>query len=140
MVLYAESSAVLAWLLGEPGSDAVLHALRDAEHVVSSALTSVECSRALTRARMLERLTRLQELAALQLFDQLESTWHIQALDSRVTARAREPMPGDPVRTLDALHIASACTLRDAVGPVTILSRDTRVRMCAEGLGFQVLP
>jgi predicted nucleic acid-binding protein len=140
MVLYIESSAVLAWLLGEPPAKRILDILHAAEQVVSSALTPVECARGLTRARLLERLTSIQELAALQLLDQAESMWHIQELTAQVLARAREPMPGDPVRTLDALHIASAIVLRDGLGPISMLSLDARVRACATGLGFPVVP
>lgn len=140
MVLYIESSAVLAWLLGEPPAIRILDMLRTAEQVVSSSLTSVECARGLTRARLLERLTSIQELAALQLLDQAESGWHIQELNAHVLARARAPMPGDPVRTLDALHIASASVLRDGLGPISMLSLDARVRACATGLGFPVVP
>ncbi len=140
MVLYIESSAVLAWLLGEPPAIRILDMLRTAEQVVSSSLTSVECARGLTRARLLERLTSMQELAALQLLDQAESGWHIQELNAHVLARARAPMPGDPVRTLDALHIASASVLRDGLGPISMLSLDARVRACATGLGFPVVP
>ena len=140
MVVYIESSAVLAWLLGETAAVQILDILREAEHVVSSSLTSVECARGLTRARMLGRLTSMQELAALQLLDQAQSMWHIQELTAPVLARARAPMPGDPVRTLDALHIASASVLCDGLGPVSILSLDARVRVCATGLGFSVVP
>lgn len=140
MVVYAESSAVISWLLNEPPGASVLNILRSAERVVSSSLTSVECAKGLTRARVLGRVTTMEELAALQLFDGAESSWIIQDLDARVLARAREPMPADPVRTLDALHIATASVLRDGLGPITMLSLDDRVRMCAQGLGFTVLP
>ena len=140
MVVYAESSAIISWLLNEPLGPSVLECLRSAERVVSSSLTSVECARSLTRARVEGRMTTTQELAAQQLVDGVESSWVIQELDARVLARAREPMPGDPVRTLDALHIAAASVLRDGLGPITMLSLDNRVRMCAQGLGFTVLP
>ncbi len=140
MVIYAESSAVVAWLLNEPRGPSVLRAMHAAERVVSASLTSLECARALARARTDGRVTHTQELAALQLFDEAESSWIIQELDARVLARAREPMPGDPVRPLDALHIAAACVLRDGLGPITMLSLDDRVRLCASGLGFTVVP
>ena len=140
MVLYIESSAVLAWLLGEPRAIRILEPLRTADQVVSSSLTPVECARGLTRARMVDRLTSIQELAALQLLDQAESMWHIQELNAQVLLRARAPMPGDPVRTLDALHIATASVLRDGLGPISVLSLDARVRACATGLGFPVVP
>jgi hypothetical protein len=48
--LYAESSAVLAWLLGEPRSSEVAGALKDSAGVIASDLTLVECERVLIRA------------------------------------------------------------------------------------------
>lgn len=48
--LYAESSAVLAWLLGEARGEAVSQALAAASHVVASDLTVIECERVLIRA------------------------------------------------------------------------------------------
>lgn len=140
MVVYAESSAVLAWLIGESQGPQILRIFVSADRVVTSALTAVECARGLIRARDAGRLTAIQELAALQLLDQSESTWQIFSLSEQVLARARAPMPGDPVRTLDALHVATAAILRDALGPLSVLSLDNRVRMCAQGLGFTVLP
>ena len=50
MTLYAESSAVLAWLLGERPGDQVKAALSSADLVVASELTIIECTRALIRS------------------------------------------------------------------------------------------
>ena len=50
MNLYAESSAVLAWLFEEDAADSVEEAFDRAEGVVASDLTLVECDRALMRA------------------------------------------------------------------------------------------
>ncbi|WP_373061086.1 type II toxin-antitoxin system VapC family toxin [Gemmatimonas sp.] len=108
--------------------------------VVTSALTGVECARALMRARVLGRITHVEELAALQLLDRAESSWDVYALTDGVLERARATMSVDPVRMLDALHVATASALRDAVGPVAVLSLDERVRSCARALGFVVVP
>jgi len=48
--LYAESSAVLAWLLGEEGGHRVREVLRRAGLVMASDLTLIECDRVLIRA------------------------------------------------------------------------------------------
>jgi uncharacterized protein with PIN domain len=48
--LYAESSAVLAWLLDEPTAPAVRRLLGEAEVIVASDLTLIECDRVLLRA------------------------------------------------------------------------------------------
>ena len=45
MRLYAESSAVLAWLLGDAAADPIRTLLQQAELVVTSDLTLVECDR-----------------------------------------------------------------------------------------------
>lgn len=139
-IVYVESSALLAWLLGESTEQSIRQVLDGAERVVTSALTAVECARALTRARMLSRISPTQELAALQLLQQAEQSWDVYALTDPVLMRARLPMPGDPVRTLDALHVATMVALRESVGPVTVLSLDERVRACATMSGFVVAP
>ena len=50
MNIYAESSAVLAWLLGEETGHSVRQVLQHAELVMASDLTLVECDRVLIRA------------------------------------------------------------------------------------------
>ena len=57
MNLYAESSAVLAWLLDESTGTFVRQALSKAELVVASDLTIIECDRVLHRAATLGDLT-----------------------------------------------------------------------------------
>lgn len=140
MILYVESSAVLAWLLNEPGASAVLQQLRAADRVCTSVLTGVECARALTRARQMGHLTRVEELAASQLLATAEAGWDLFAMTDAVMVRARAPLPNDPVRTLDALHLATALVLREHVGAVTILTLDDRIRASAAALDFEVVP
>ena len=50
MKLYAESSAVLAWLLGDQRSGEVGDILGSGQTITTSDLTLVECSRVLHRA------------------------------------------------------------------------------------------
>ncbi|HYW33114.1 MAG TPA: type II toxin-antitoxin system VapC family toxin [Gemmatimonas sp.] len=139
-MVYVESSAVLAWLLGESTEQSVRRVLDGAERVVTSALTAVECARALARARVTSRITPTEELAAVQLLHQAEQSWDVHALTDRVLARARMPMLADPVRTRDALHVATMEALRESIGPITVLSLDERVRACATMSGFVVEP
>ena len=136
MIVYAESSAVLAWLLGETVGTDVRRALSQAERVVSSGLTATECARAIGRRRHEGRLSDQERLAALQLLDVAERNWDIQACSDRVLARARARFPVEPVRTLDAIHLATAVLLQDALGPLAMLSYDGRILSNAEALGF----
>ena len=60
MNLYAESSAVLAWLLDEQTAPAVRRLLGEAEVIVASDLTLIECDRVLLRAVALKELTEAE--------------------------------------------------------------------------------
>ena len=139
-VVYAESSAVLAWLLGEPVQDVVIAILGAADEVVTSALTAVECARGLRRARLDRRITAAQEAAALRFLDDALAGWHVLDLTEDVLAMAQSVFPSEPVRTLDALHIASAIVLYRALGELNVLSFDERVRSNANELGMTAVP
>ena len=137
-VVYAESSAVLGWLLGESRQSAVVASLAKAGRVVTSALTPVECARGLARARQLNRITHAEELAALRLLDDAVASWNVMDLSDQVAAYARSTFPIEPVRTLDALHLATAQVFDNAIGPLSMLSLDDRVCENAEALGMQL--
>lgn len=140
MIVYAESSAVLAWLMGESTQAIVRRTLGEADRVVTSSLTSVECARGLARSRAARRLRPTEELAALRLLDVAEAGWDVLDLSERVLRRARAAFPVEPVRTMDAMHLATATLFQEALGPVALLSLDARVRGNATGLGLDVLP
>lgn len=140
MILYAESSAVLSWLIGEPGQHRVIAELEAADRVTTSAITIVECARALARARRDRRITPVEEHAALHVLEQAFDSWNVLDVSEDVIARARGAFPAEPVRSLDALHLASAWTVLDAAGSVTVLSLDDRVRTNASALGMTLAP
>lgn len=58
-------------------------------------------------------------------------------LTAPVVARAREPFPA-PVRTLDALHLASADFLREQGVTLDMASYDTRMLRASEAMGFGI--
>jgi len=60
MSLYAESSAVLAWLLDEAAGTFVRQTLAETEIVLASDLTLIECDRVLHRAAALGELTEAE--------------------------------------------------------------------------------
>jgi uncharacterized protein with PIN domain len=140
VILYVESSAILSWLLGEPAQRDVIAELESAEQVVTSALTGVECARALARARAAQRIRAVEERAALHLLDEAMHSWHVLDLSEDVVTRARGEFPREPVRSLDALHLASALLLFNAAGALTLLSLDERVRANGRTLGMKVMP
>ncbi len=54
--------------------------------------------------------------------------------------RARRPFPSEPVRTLDAIHLASALAVRSTVPSMELRSLDDRIRRAGEQLGFRLQP
>lgn len=140
MIAYAESSAVLTWLLGDPREASIRSLLADAERVVASTLTKLECARALARGVTRERLGPADELAALQLLDRVSASWVTLEMTGRVLDRARARFPHEPVRTLDALHLATALMFHEAYGQLMVVSLDQRIRENATGLGLSVAP
>lgn len=140
MKIYAESSAVLAWLLGQGDGPRAREVLARAELVMASDLTLLESDRVLVRAVALgeieeaaaaDRRARLNEAAA---------HWHILRLSAEMIDRARRPFPAEPIRTLDALHLAAALTARSSVAGVELFSLDPRIRRSGELLGFRLQP
>jgi hypothetical protein len=140
MIVYAESSAALAWLLGEPRGVEVASALRGAAQILVSELLYVECDRACIRAAAAGALTDEQAaLVRLQLA-RTSAHWQVLRITTSVLERSRQPFPHEPVRTLDAVHLASALEARSALPETCVLSLDARVRQNAAKLGFEVIP
>ena len=140
MTLYAESSAVLRWLLNELGGDEVHRLLRDAAKVVCSRLTLVETRRVVLRAVGANLLDEVGATAVLETLARACAGWALLEISPEVADRAEAPFPAEPVRTLDALHLASALLLRQALPDLRLLSSDERVRTNGRRLGFEVLP
>lgn len=140
MTLYAESSAVLAWLLDEASGGEVRSLLGAADAIVASDLTLIECDRVLLRAAWVGELTEAEAADRRAHLTMAASHWHVLRIGPQVVERARQPFPGEPIRTLDALHLASVLVARSAVAGLELLSLDDRIREAARRLGLRVRP
>ncbi|MBA2700180.1 MAG: hypothetical protein H0U58_00575 [Chloroflexi bacterium] len=93
MTLYAESSAVLAWLLDDVEGGKVEQAQSSSDLVVASELTLVECDRTLLRAVALGEMTQ-EAVPDLQAdLMSVAAGWNIQTIESRIVERARQSSP-----------------------------------------------
>jgi predicted nucleic acid-binding protein len=101
-------------------------------------LTFAETARAILRARVAGRLTAEQERAAVQALRRFERRCYVVAVTDGVLARVRRPFPDEPIRTLDAVHLATAELLGEPPPLMTIVTRDDRVRENAKALGYAV--
>ena len=140
MTVYAESSAVLAWLLGDDSGAAVRDILTDADVVMASDLTLIECNRVLARATALRELSEADAADRQAYLSAAAAHWHLLRIGPDIAARAGKPFPGEPVRTLDAIHLASALSARSVFPGLALLSLDHRVRTAARHLGVTLQP
>ena len=140
MILYAESSAVLRWLFNDPMAAQVHDDLIGATKVVCSRLTLVECRRTARRALAESRIAEAQLSDVLSVLAHASARWAVLELTSDVADRAGGRFPLEPVRTLDAIHLASIAVLRESLPDLAVLSTDERVRRNSAQLGFEVRP
>jgi predicted nucleic acid-binding protein len=124
-----------ALLEKDPGAR---QAIRRKGHRITSALTFAEGARSLVRARVSGRISPEQERAALRWLESFRRRCDVITITESVLVRAGRPYPAEPIRTLDAIHLASAEGLGQSPQLVTIVTRAARVRDNAQALGYPV--
>ncbi|MBM3270379.1 MAG: type II toxin-antitoxin system VapC family toxin [Candidatus Sericytochromatia bacterium] len=136
--LFLESSALArdlvegeAWLAGE---------LPKYTTLATSALTGLEVGRALDRAIAAGQVDEATGSERRAVLDGLLARAEILGIDSEVMREAGRRFPKEPVRTLEAIHLASALIWSRSVEPPTVASCDRRVRENALALGMEVSP
>ena len=136
MPLYVETSAVLAWLFGEPEGGRAVEKMDGAELVVSSALTILETERSLVRAVRARTLTEADANRIRRLFRTQHLSWEMIEITPEVRDRAGQPFPVEPVRSLDAIHLATALRFLELHDDLAVLTFDERVAANLEPLGL----
>ena len=134
MNLYVDSSVVLRVVLAQPDA---LDSWQAITRAITSELTRVECLRSIDRARM--RFGLSDDAVADQRADLLAVLNGVEVvpLTSAVLDRAAEPFP-TLIGTLDAIHLASAGLIRDAVSDLGFATHDRELAVAARATGFQV--
>ncbi len=123
--IYLDSSAIVKLVVHEPESAALRWYLRRRRPLISSALARTEVARALLplggdiAARSQDVLSRLD----------------LVRVNDRVLTAAGSMLPED-IRSLDAIHLATAQQLGDDLG--RIVTYDDRMSRAARALGLAV--
>lgn len=123
---YFDASALVKLVIAEPESEALRHATRAWRRRATSRLAVVELIRAVRRADPRLELRATQALARVDLV----------ADGDRILAAAAHVEPAD-LRAVDAIHIATAVTLRTVLG--AFVSYDRRQLAAATAAGLPVL-
>ncbi|MDE2992987.1 MAG: hypothetical protein OXU67_03805, partial [Chloroflexota bacterium] len=84
------------------------------------------------------RLTSDEERAAVGALRRFEFRCYVVGVTDAVLARVRRPFPIEPIRTLDAVHLATTEVIDEPPALVVVVKRDARVRENAEALGYAV--
>ncbi|MCB1033666.1 MAG: type II toxin-antitoxin system VapC family toxin [Acidobacteria bacterium] len=140
MNVFVETSAILAWLLKEDDLGRVASVLAVAESVVASELLLVEGERVLLRSVATGRLSASEADELRERLRTAAGHWTRLELTSQILERSKHGFPIEPVRSLDALHLATALEAKYFVPEIRVLSLDHRIRVNARSLGFEVLP
>jgi len=126
-LIYLDASALVKLIVTEPESDALLAFLRSRPDRLSSALSLTEVPRALRRAQFGEAARRRAQrlLARLALVD----------VDRRILSAAVALEP-PTLRTLAAIHLATALAVREDLG--SLVTYDRRLAAAAGRLDLEV--
>jgi predicted nucleic acid-binding protein len=134
--IYIESSAILAWLFGESQSRKVISAMNRAETIITSVLSIVEVERALNRAETSNILAAGQIQTLHGMLERVKASWILMEISEEVRLRAGRQFPIEPIRTLDAIHLATALIFMRTFPDLFILSCDHRILENAQPLGI----
>lgn len=133
---YIDSSVLVAAALENDA--AAIASIRADGPRLASALTFAEVIRVIVRATVTGRISNTQEAAAIGVVERFRNRCEIIQISDDILTRVGRRFPIEPVRTLDAIHLASAESLGEAPAFVTIVTRDKRLRENAQALGYAV--
>ena len=131
--LYLDTSAVLRAVLETGATPDLETKIRTAATLVTSRLALVESTRAMLRLRALAALPEARLADAER---EIESVWarcEIWELTRAVCELARQIAPTKPLRSLDALHVATFVTARRKLEGLELVSVDARLLEAASG-------
>ncbi len=134
--VYLDSSVVLRWLLKDQNA---LHDFGSWKHAASSFLLEVECVRTLDRLRNENRISAPVYADLLDQFNEFARSLELFHIDTRVLALAKSQYVA-PVKTLDAIHIATAQLWQaERAETILLLSHDQKMNLIAKSIGLKTL-
>lgn len=139
---YFDTSVLLKRYIQEPGSRRAQSLLRR-YRVFTSALATVEIASALARRRHAADLAEKEFQAIVRQVVKDRTHWHLVEVASEILDRAEAVIWKAGVRTLDAVHLASALVLQAAADEtghaLPFVTGDDRQRDAAETLEMKVI-
>jgi predicted nucleic acid-binding protein len=135
VIVYLDTSVVLRILLQEPEP---VEIWGEWEKAYSSALWRVEALRTADRLRLSQEISDTQLAQLVRDIQIAHETFSIHPLTNRILQRASETFP-TVVGTLDAIHLATALSIREIEKLDLLLTHDSQLGTAARSLGFAVM-
>ena len=139
MWTYFDTSALVKRYIEEAGRREVLQLLRQYD-CVTSAVLAVELRSGLRRRVGEGTLDAARVPAILKRVAKDRAYWTLVEVGTDVLSAAETLVATHPLRTLDAIHVASVLVARGAVAGLALLSLDERIRKIARRVGIALLP
>lgn len=136
---YYDTSALVKQYLQEAGSKLVLELLKSGEKVYTASLTYAEGHAAFSRRTREGRLTRQTARRLALRFDKDWESYDVVILGEDVLRLARQMLYRHPLRSADAIHLASALLLArtSPTARWSFVCADGRLCDAAKAEGFQ---
>ncbi|MSP40703.1 MAG: PIN domain-containing protein [Deltaproteobacteria bacterium] len=134
MNVYVDTSVVLRVLFGEPKP---IDFWGRWDRAYSSALWRIEALRTVDRLRLLHEITDIEVADLVRDIQATHESFAICPLDERILQRASETFP-TVVGTLDAIHLATAISIRESDKVDFLLTHDSQLGTAARSVGFHV--
>lgn len=129
--LYLDTSAVLRAVLEGGTTPDIEERIRTADVVITSRLSLVEAARALLRLRQSDDVAEERLADASREMEALWARCDVWELTASVCELAAQVAPLRPLRTLDALHLATYLLARRRIEDLSLLTADARLEAAA---------
>ncbi len=141
MIAYMDTSAMVKLYLSEPGSEASLRLWRESQGITVSAVGYAELVAAFHRKRREGIVSREGLTRAIRSFKSDWDSVQVVPVSPQLNRRIDRLVADHPLRGFDTIHLASALTVRDAVGEeLLFVSADQRLLEAAQKEGLNVYP
>jgi len=134
MTVYVDTSVVLRILLREPNPVGIWGQWNKA---YSSELWRVEALRTVDRLRLTHEISDSEVAQLVHEIQITHETFAIHPVTNQIFRRASETFP-TVVGTLDAIHLATALSIREIENIDCLLTHDSQLATAGRSLGFEV--
>ena len=137
---YLDTSALIKRFVSEKGSSLILALIKQNESIATAKIAYAEIYAGLTRKLREGGLSNSRYALACR---QFESDWNAYIrvdLQDAILLRARDLIQRHPMRGFDAVHLASALSLKDALDEeMTFVAADGRLLRAARAEHLRIL-